>query len=108
MAAARQAAGGVGAVYGTYAQVLFVTAAWYTVPALITVIWLLILDPDRRSEADRELLTNLPWAFAAFVLSLTVAALMRWASIGWRTWTTCFAAAIIGAGMATILHSFSG
>jgi hypothetical protein len=74
---------------------------------LLSLIWLIAMDSDRRSTANRELLTNLPWVFTAVVLSVTIAWLMRWASIGWRTWTLTFAAAIIGAGVATIAHSFT-
>jgi hypothetical protein len=90
-----------------YGRVLGVTAAFYTAPAVLVMIWLLVLDGDRRTVAGREVLTNLPWIFMALVVSLGVAAALRWAAIGWRTWTMCFAAAIIGAGVATIVHSFS-
>jgi hypothetical protein len=91
----------------TYGYVLALTAAWYLVPLLLTTVWLLVLDADRRTLAFRALLTNLPWAFAAFILSLAVAALLRLASISWRAWTLAFAAGIIGAGLATVAHSFT-
>jgi hypothetical protein len=91
----------------TYGQVLSLVAIWYLAPLLVTTVWLLFLDADRRTLAYRELLTNLPWAFGAFVMSLGVAALLRLAAISWRAWTLAFAAAIIGAGLATVLHSFT-
>jgi hypothetical protein len=91
----------------TYGYVLGLTAAWYLVPLLLTTFWLIFLDTDRRTLAFRALLTNLPWEFAAFILSLGVAALLRLASISWRAWTLAFAAGIIGAGLATVAHSFT-
>jgi hypothetical protein len=95
------------AAQDSYGNVLTVTALWYLLPILFGSFWLLLLDPDRRTAAYRDLLTNLPWEFSAFLLSLGVAALLRFASIGWRTWTMAFAATIIGAGLATVLHSFA-
>jgi hypothetical protein len=91
----------------TYGLVLGLVAIWYLAPLLVTTVWLLFLDADRRTLAYRELLTNLPWAFGAFVMSMGVAALLRLAAISWRTWTLAFAAAVIGAGLATVLHSFT-
>ncbi len=91
----------------SYGRVLGLTVAWYGVPALLCVIWLIAMDSDRRASANRALLTNLPWFFTALVLSLAIAFLLRRAAIGWRTWTMCLAAAIIGAGVATVIHSFA-
>ena len=44
---------------------------------------------------------------AALILSIAVAALLRWAMVGWRALTLSFAAAVIGAGVATIAHTFA-
>jgi hypothetical protein len=90
-----------------YSRVLMLTLAWYGVPTLLAMVWLIAMDSDRRSTGTRELLTNLPWFFSAIVLSIAVAWLLRWASIAWRGWTLTFAAAVIGAGVATIAHSFT-
>jgi hypothetical protein len=70
-------------------------------------VWLLTLSGDRRGTALRGFLAELPWVFSAVVLALVVAALLRWAVTGWRTLTLSFAAAIIGAGLITITHSFA-
>jgi hypothetical protein len=91
----------------TYGQLLSLVAVWYLAPLLVTTVWLLFLDDDRRTLVYRALLTNLPWAFGAFVLSLGVATLLRLAAVSWRAWTLTFAAGVIGAGLVTVLHSFT-
>ncbi len=91
----------------TYGRLLALTGIWYSIPTVLVLIWLIILDSDRRSIVARELLTNLPWFFGAVVLSGLVAVLLRWATISWRGVTTSFAAVVIGAGVITILHSFT-
>jgi hypothetical protein len=50
-------------------------------------------------------MSSLPWLFGAVAMSLAVATMLRWATVGWRTLTLSFAAAVIGAGVATIAHS---
>ncbi|HEX6872295.1 MAG TPA: hypothetical protein VF163_14450 [Micromonosporaceae bacterium] len=90
-----------------YGQLLGYTAGWYGIPALFYLIWLVTLDGERQSLVGRQFVASLPWLLAAIVLSLTVAALLRWAIIGWRTLTLSFAAAVIGAGVTTIAHSLS-
>ncbi len=88
-------------------RLLSMTATWYGIPALFCLVWLLVVESDRRGSAAAELLRSLPWALTAIVLSLGVAAILRWASINWRPWTLTLAAAIIGSAVATILHSFA-
>jgi hypothetical protein len=88
-----------------YGPVLGFTAGWYAVPAALYLIWLITLDTDRRGLVGHEFVTSLPWLFGAVAMSLAVAGLLRWATVGWRTLTLSFAAAIIGAGVATIAHS---
>lgn len=90
-----------------YRPVLGFTAGWYGVPAIFYVIWLVTLDGDRQGLAWRQLVTSLPWLFAALLLSLIVAALLRWAVVGWRAITLSFAAAVIGAGVTTLAHSLA-
>lgn len=91
-----------------YGSVLGFTAGWYAVPAVFYLVWLVTLDGDRQSVAARQFVASLPWLFAAVVLSLVVAGVLRWAVVGWRTLTLSFAAAVIGAGVTTIAHSLSG
>jgi hypothetical protein len=90
-----------------YGPVLGFTAGWYAIPAAFYAIWLVTLNPERQAVMGRELVTSLPWLIAAVVLSLAVATLLRWATVGWRTLTLSFAAAVIGAGVATIAHSLT-
>jgi hypothetical protein len=91
----------------TYGPVLGFTAGWYAIPAVLYLIWLVTLDTDRQALIGRQFVASLPWLFGALVMSLAVAALLRWATVGWRTLTLSFAATVIGAGMATIVHSLA-
>jgi hypothetical protein len=88
-----------------YGPVLGFTAGWYAIPATLYLIWLATLNSDRQGLVGRAFVGSLPWLFGAMALSLTVAALLRWATVGWRTLTLSFAAAVIGGGVATIAHS---
>ncbi|MGE5830761.1 MAG: hypothetical protein ACM30G_20690 [Micromonosporaceae bacterium] len=90
-----------------YGPVLGFTAAWYGAPGVLYLIWLLTLSGDRQGLVGRNFLAGLPWLAAAVVLSLAVAALLRWAVQGWRALTISFAAAVIGAGVATIAHTLA-
>jgi hypothetical protein len=92
----------------TYGPVLGLTAGWYAVPAVFYLIWLLTLDGDRQGVVVRQFVGHLGWLFAAFVLSLAIAGVLRWATIGWRILTVSFAATVIGAGLITIVHSIAG
>jgi hypothetical protein len=91
-----------------YGPVLGFTAGWYAIPAVLYLVWLLSLSGDQRGFSNRGFVTSLPWLFASVAISLAVAALLRWATVGWRTLTLSFAAAVIGAGVATIAHSLVG
>ena len=88
-----------------YGPVLGFTAGWYGIPAVLYLVWLLTLDSDRQGPVGRQFVASLPWLVGALVLSLAVAGLLRWATVGWRTLTLSFAATVIGAGVATIAHS---
>ena len=90
-----------------YGPVLGLTAAWYGVPAVFYLVWLVTLDSDRQSLVGRTFAASLPWLLAAIVLSLAVAGLLRWAVVGWRAMTLSFASAVIGAGVTTIAHSLT-
>ncbi len=90
-----------------YGPVLAYTAGWYGIPGVLYAIWLITLDSDRRGFVGREFVASLPWLFAAVLLSLALAGLLRWAVVGWRALTLSFAAAVIGAGVMTIAHSFT-
>jgi hypothetical protein len=82
------------------------TAGWYGVPAVFYLVWLVTLDHDHRSLATRGFFASLPWLLGAVVLSLMIGLMLRRVVIGWRAFTLGFAAAIIGAGLTTMAHSF--
>ena len=88
-----------------YTPVLAFTAGWYAIPAALYLVWLFTLQSDQRGFVGRDFMSSLPWLFGAVAMSLAVATLLRWATVGWRTLTLSFAAAVIGAGVATIAHS---
>jgi hypothetical protein len=90
-----------------YGPVLGLTAAWYGVPAVLYLLWLVTLDDSRQSTVGHGFLSSLPWLLAAIVLSLAIAGLLRWAVVGWRAMTLSFASAVIGAGVTTIAHSLT-
>jgi hypothetical protein len=88
-----------------YGQVLFYAALWYAVPGFLYLLWTVTLSGYRRTMVLHNFGSGLPWLTAAIALSLVVAAILRWAVIGWRPVTISFAGAVIGAGVATIAHS---
>jgi hypothetical protein len=90
-----------------YGSVLALTAGWYLVPVVLYVVWLITVGTDRPGATGRDVASGIPWLLAALVLSLIVGGLLRWAIVGWRGLTLSFAAAVIGAGVATIAHSLS-
>ena len=90
-----------------YGPVLGLTGAWYAVPAILYLMWLVTLSSDRRAVVGHSFVASLPWLFAAVALSLAVAGLLRWAVVGWRAMTLSFASAVIGAGVTTIAHSLT-
>lgn len=91
-----------------YGLVLRYTAAWYGGPILLYLAWVVVAAGDRRTDVLYRFLLSLPWLAGAALASLMVAALLRWAVIGWRALTISFAGAVIGAGVVTIAHSLAG
>jgi len=91
----------------SYGIIAALTTAWYALPGLLFLLWAFTARNGRQGGAGHQLATSLPWLAAALVLSLVVAGLLRWAIVGWRALTLSFAAAVIGAGVATIAHSLS-
>ncbi|GIH13179.1 hypothetical protein [Rugosimonospora africana] len=96
------------------------TLAWYVVPLALIVGWVLVFDndsgtacatpvhnvcPPMRTAVLNGMMDGLPRLCAALVISLVLALLIRLGSGAWRPVTAAFAAAIIGAGAATILFT---
>jgi hypothetical protein len=88
-------------------RVLFsITAAWYAPAALLFLAWVLI-GADGEPASSR-LGPGLLWLAAAIGLSLAVAGLLRWATVGWRAVTLSLAAAVIGGAVVAIASNLSG
>jgi hypothetical protein len=96
------------------------TAAWYTVPVAIFSAWSLTFPsdagtacarptdnacPSPRSAALATLIHGIPEVGIALGIALMVAGLIRLGSTAWRPVTVGFSAAIIGAGLTTVLSS---
>jgi hypothetical protein len=90
-----------------YGRLFGLTLCWYALPGLLYLIWLVTAGSGRVAATGQAFASSLPWLLGAIVLSLAVAGLLRWAVVGWRALTLSFAAAIIGAGVATIAHSLT-
>ncbi len=106
-----------------YLPAILLTAAWYAGPVLLYLIWSVTLagapspncvdaagEPcvSARADALGTLSDGLPRLAAAFSLSLVVALIIRLANGSWRAVTVGFAAAVVGAGIATVAFSFLG
>lgn len=97
------------------------TVAWYAVPVLVFVVWVLTLDPtvpadcvpeltgepcrSERAAALAALGDGLPRFGAALLTSLLAAVLLRWMNRVWRTASIGLAAAVVGGGLSTVLFS---
>jgi hypothetical protein len=82
------------------------TMAWYAIPLLLTLGWVLLGgEGDQRGSALGAVAGALPTATTALLVSLLVAATLRWASRTWRPVWVGFAAAAVGAGIATVVFS---
>jgi hypothetical protein len=104
---------------GPLAAALY-AAAWYAVPVLVLLVWVLTLDagvpvscvPELAGSCESEqeraiaaLLDGLPRFGAALATSLVLAVLLRWVNRSWRVVSIGLAAAVIGGGLTTLLFS---
>ncbi|MBX6752306.1 MAG: hypothetical protein IRY85_22035 [Micromonosporaceae bacterium] len=87
-------------------QVLFtLTAIWYAPVAVIALLWVLLVS-DNGTLAGA--LAGLAWLAFATAVSIAIAGLLRWASVGWRAITLSIASALIGGGLTTIAYTLTG
>ena len=86
---------------------LWFTAAWYAASLVLYLLWLVIAGGDREAVAGRQFVDALPWMFVAVLISGALATALRRLTVGWGAIGVSFAAAVIGAGLATITHSFA-
>ena len=98
------------AIFGdepSYRALFGLTAGWYALLALIYLGWVAIAGGEGAGLGSQSVAASVPWLAIAVALSVAVAALLRWAVVGWRALTLSFAAAVIGAGVATVAHSLA-
>lgn len=92
---------------GGYLRVFGYTAIWYAGPLVLYLLWLVVFGGDREAVAGRMFVDGIPWMLGAVVVSAGLALLLRRVTVGWGTVGVSFAATVIGAGLATIVHSFA-
>ena len=103
-----------------YLASMLATLAWYALPLLAYLGWAVMLSGEPpgdcldalgapcvapRMEALGNLGNSVPQVCVAMALSIVVAMLLRWATVGWRALTVGFAAAVVGAGTTTVVFS---
>jgi hypothetical protein len=81
------------------------TVAWFVVPSLTFLGWVLFLDAGPRNEALRNLSNGAPWIGITVAASIVLALVLRRLATGWRALTVGFASAVVGAGVATVLFT---
>jgi hypothetical protein len=105
-----------------YPAVMWWTAIWYAVPALSYALWTLTLSsalpagctattPDcvsLRGQAVTAGTDHIVGVLLAAVLSFGVAWCVRRITLSWRAISVGFAAAVVGAGLATMIGSVIG
>lgn len=105
---------------GPLAAVLY-SAAWYAVPVLVFLVWVLTLDPSappgcvtdvtgggcesERARAMELVVNGAPRFGTALASSLVCAVIFRWWGSTWRAWSVGLAAAVVGGGLSTVLLS---
>jgi hypothetical protein len=105
-----------------YPAVMWWTAIWYAVPALLYVLWTFTLSsalpagctastPDcssLRGQAVGAIGGHLVGILVAAALSFGVAWCIRRITLSWRAISVGFAAAVIGAGLTTMIVTIIG
>lgn len=106
-----------------YPAAVVATVGWYALPVLLYLIWSLLLGGGAdsgcvdaagvrclspRAEALHDLGGALSPMAVAVALSSAFALFLRWIAGTWRALTVGFAAAVVGAGLTTILLSIGG
>jgi hypothetical protein len=88
-----------------YRRATIYSFAWYGVPCLLYLAWALTLEASRRTFVLAQLGTNFAWLLGATALSVLLGLALRWVAHEWRNLTVSFAAAVMGAGFVTVLHT---
>ncbi|MQM28145.1 hypothetical protein [Glycomyces albidus] len=101
-----------------FTPTLLVTLAWYAVPALVYLTWVLWQPPVDANCADTGCTAaarigaavsgGWAWTLSSLTASLLVAVLLRLPRAGWRAGVAGSAAAILGAGLVTVTLRTAG
>ncbi|GAA2844715.1 hypothetical protein Acy02nite_45850 [Actinoplanes cyaneus] len=81
------------------------TVVWYGVPVVLFVLGILLLNGGQRAHALQTLANAAPEFGISLVLSIMVAFGLRFATTAWKSASVGLAAAVVGAGLATVLNS---
>lgn len=88
-----------------YRRATIYTFAWYGVPCLLYLAWALTLEASRRTFVLAQLGANFVWLLGAAALAVLLGLALRWVAHEWRNLTVSFAAAVMGSGFVTVLHT---
>ncbi|NJC82256.1 hypothetical protein [Planosporangium mesophilum] len=117
---ARRAGGADDVSSYRYVGAALASVGWFGLPIGAFLLWAVLLGstaqagcvtaagqpcPAPRDAAFQTFQAHLPELGIAIVLSAFMALLIRWVSPFWRSATVGFAAAVVGAGIATILYT---
>ncbi|THV27090.1 hypothetical protein [Glycomyces paridis] len=101
-----------------FTPTLLVTLAWYAVPVVVYLTWVLSQPPvDARCAATgcsaaarvgEAAAGGWAWILSSLTASLLVAVLLRLPRAGWRAGVAGSAAAILGAGLVTVVLRTAG
>jgi hypothetical protein len=81
------------------------TVIWYGVPVVLFVLYMVLVNRGSQSHALDTAANAAPQFGISLVLSMLVAVGLRWASSSWKAISVGLAAAVVGAGLATVLSS---
>ncbi|MEV3937887.1 hypothetical protein AB0K52_18130 [Glycomyces sp. NPDC049804] len=101
-----------------FTPTLLVTLAWYAVPMFVYLAWVVSQPAVDATCAERgctvagrlsaAIAGGWAWTLSAFTASLLVAVLLRLPRAGWRAGVAGSAAAILGAGLVTVVLRTAG
>jgi hypothetical protein len=101
-----------------FTPTLLVTLAWYVVPIVVYLAWVISQEPVDATCAEggctvagrlsTAIAGGWAWTLSALTTSLLVAVLLRLPRAGWRAGVAGSAAAILGAGLVTVVLRTAG
>ena len=101
-----------------FTPTLLVTLAWYAVPVAVYLAWVLALPPvdatcaatggSPAARVAEAAAGGWAWPLSSLTASLLVAVLLRLPRAGWRAGVAGSAAAILGAGLVTVVLRTAG